>query len=680
MRNTPEILAPAGSMESLQAALYCGADAVYLGAKSFSARHSAENFDLPQLQEAVDLCHLFGAKLYLTVNTLLRKEEFPDLEKLIHSVARMGIDAVLVQDLGVMQKIHEIAPNLPIHASTQMSIHTPLGAKWAKEHGIDRVVLARELSRQEIQSICQEDIEIEQFVHGALCMSVSGQCGLSAIIGSRSANRGRCAQACRLPFTADGDKKQCALSLKDLSLVSHVSDMKSDGVASLKIEGRCKRPEYVAAAVTALIQERAGKKADLSTLQSVFSRSGFTEGYYTGRRENMFGVRRKEDVVSANDVFPQLQQLYRKVPSMIPIQMKVTLLADTPVQLIMTDSDGNTVEITGDPPQIAKNRPTDLEQLEKQLGKLGGTIYYLENLQAELDGKTILPASGLNALRREAVEQLNRKRIERNTPHYILSAKMQNSEPMAQTMRQSYRIQLEHWQEDCAELLAHKNIDYLILPISAKKEVPKDYIEDVILTLPRFCAKEEQLLQEITEASALGFSHIQCENVAHFQLCAMTGMISHGGLGMNVMNPYTAEFLLEQGMEDFLLSPELTVSQLKDFQGMPAGVYGFGNQPVMIMRNCPIKNQVGCQNCHHQLQDRTERVFPVYCDPSHGMTTMYNAVPTWMAEKQSAFSGMAYILLDCTRQKDWKNILYAYENHSPSESDFSRGLFYRGVE
>lgn len=337
---TPEILAPAGSEESLLAALRCGADAVYVGGKLFSARQNAANFDLPQLQHAVELCHLYGAKLYLTVNTLIFESEFPSLVQFLQAAMEMGVNAFLVQDLGVLRLIRRMSPDVPVHASTQMTIHTPEGAHWAKQHGISRVVVSRELSREEIAAVCQTGVEVETFVHGALCMSVSGQCGLSAVIGSRSANRGRCAQACRLPFSAKGAKNVCTLSLKDLCLVPYLAELAQDGVASLKIEGRCKRPEYVAAAVTALVQARAGEEPDLDTLRAVFSRSGFTDGYYTGKRQQMFGTRQKEDVLQAKEVLPHLAQLYQKPTPQIALTMDVRVQTGEPAALTLRDADG----------------------------------------------------------------------------------------------------------------------------------------------------------------------------------------------------------------------------------------------------------------------------------------------------------------------------------------------------
>ena len=312
MRQSPEILAPAGSMEALTAAVHCGADAVYIGATLFSARQNAHNFDAAALQEAADFCHTNGVKLYLTVNTLVFDTEWTALDELLQTAAAVGMDACIVQDLGVADYIHQRIPEMPLHASTQMTICSPSGAIWAKEHGFSRVVVAREMTRSEIQAVCAIGLEVEQFVHGALCMCISGQSYLSALIGARSANRGCCAQACRLPFTAAKNPQAAALSLKDLCLLPHYQQLCADGIASLKIEGRMKRPEYVAAAVTALRQLKEGKQPDLQMLRAVFSRSGFTDGYYTGQRKQMFGVRQKEDVTAANAVLPKLAELAKK--------------------------------------------------------------------------------------------------------------------------------------------------------------------------------------------------------------------------------------------------------------------------------------------------------------------------------------------------------------------------------
>ena len=254
----PEILAPAGSFDSLIAAVQCGADAVYLGGKGMNARRSAGNFDAEELRRAVEYCHLRDVKVYQTINIVMFQHETDEAIDTIRQAAEAGVDAVLTQDLAIARMVRECAPSLPIHASTQMSIHNIEGVRLCEELGFSRAVLARELTAGEIAAICAATpLEIEVFVHGALCMSVSGQCYLSSMIGGRSGNRGLCAQPCRLPFSADGGGEY-ALSLKDLSLADRIGELTRMGVASLKIEGRMKRPEYVAAAVTAVRRAREG--------------------------------------------------------------------------------------------------------------------------------------------------------------------------------------------------------------------------------------------------------------------------------------------------------------------------------------------------------------------------------------------------------------------------------------
>lgn len=320
----PEILAPAGSMESLTAAVRCGADAVYIGAKRYSARASAQNFDKQELEKAVYYCHARGVKVYLALNTLLTDDEMDDAAETVKEACSLPVDAVIVQDIGLASFIRSACPSLRLHGSTQMSIHTPQGAKELYRQGFSRVVLARELSKEEIAEIAEScPIELEVFVHGALCMSVSGQCYFSSLLGGRSGNRGQCAQPCRLPFSVQGGTGH-DLSLKDLSLLHHLGGLRGLGVHSFKIEGRMKRPEYVAASVA------AAKKAvslgflpyeDSKLLEQVFSRSGFTDGYYgeqLGRK--MFGTRTKEDVAGAQPaLLSQIRAQYKDEKQRIPV-------------------------------------------------------------------------------------------------------------------------------------------------------------------------------------------------------------------------------------------------------------------------------------------------------------------------------------------------------------------------
>ena len=405
MEKHAEILAPAGGEAQLRAAVLCGADAVYLGLRGFNARAGAENFDENTLPQTVGWCHARGVRVYATLNTLVTDRELPQWLHSLDAVAAAGVDGVLVQDLGLAKIIRQRYPTLPLHASTQMTIHNLAGARLLEEMGFAQVVLARELSKEEIAAICAgTSMRCEVFVHGALCMSVSGQCYLSSVLGERSGNRGRCAQPCRLDFKSHG--RGYALSLKDLTLTDRLRELEALGVASFKIEGRLKRPEYVAAAVTACRQSLAGEVPDLETLQSVFSRSGFTDGYYTARRDlTMFGTRTREDAAAAAAVLGKLSALTRNEVGRLPVDMVLTMAPGEPATLAVTDGT-HRVEVAGEVPQTALTRPTDEELARRALEKCGGTPFYLQNLTCHIGEGLMLPLSALNRLRAAALTAL----------------------------------------------------------------------------------------------------------------------------------------------------------------------------------------------------------------------------------------------------------------------------------
>ena len=405
MEKHAEILAPAGGEAQLRAAVLCGADAVYLGLRGFNARAGAENFDENTLPQTVGWCHARGVRVYVTLNTLVTDRELPQWLHSLDAVAAAGVDGVLVQDLGLAKIIRQRYPTLPLHASTQMTIHNLAGARLLEEMGFAQVVLARELSKEEIAAICAgTSMRCEVFVHGALCMSVSGQCYLSSVLGERSGNRGRCAQPCRLDFKSHG--RGYALSLKDLTLTDRLRELEALGVASFKIEGRLKRPEYVAAAVTACRQSLAGEVPDLETLQSVFSRSGFTDGYYTARRDlTMFGTRTREDAAAAAAVLGKLSALTRNEVGRLPVDMVLTMAPGEPATLAVTDGT-HRVEVAGEVPQTALTRPTDEELAHRALEKCGGTPFYLQNLTCHIGEGLMLPLSALNRLRAAALTAL----------------------------------------------------------------------------------------------------------------------------------------------------------------------------------------------------------------------------------------------------------------------------------
>lgn len=397
-----EILAPVGGDEQLKAAVRCGADAVYFGMGNFNARRNADNFSDENLAQVIKYCHDREVKVYITINTIVKPSELADMKRAVDLAIDAGADSLIVQDMAVFSyakgRIH-------LAASTQMAVHNVAGAKLAKEMGFDRVVLARELSLKEIAEINSKvDVETEVFVHGAHCMSVSGNCYVSSMIGGRSGNRGLCAQTCRLGWKCEGS--EYCLSLKDLSYMTHIAQLIDAGVSSFKIEGRMKRPEYVAASVTALKDAIAGREPDMKTLQSVFSRSGFTDGYLTGKRDSsMFGHRTKEDVVAADGVLKDLAKLYERETYQRPVDMTLVVKEGVPAKLTCVSGDRKS-SVTGPVPEKAIKMPIDFEYAKKSLSKTGGTVYVLDKLVCDIDEGLMLPASALNAMRREALDAL----------------------------------------------------------------------------------------------------------------------------------------------------------------------------------------------------------------------------------------------------------------------------------
>ena len=347
----PEILAPAGNAEMLSAAVFSGADAVYLGFAGFNARRTAGNFTPETLPGAVAFCHARGVRVHAALNILIYESELDSLAAAIECAAKAGVDALIVDDLATAALAKRIAPGLALHGSTQMSIHTPEGACQLAEMGFERAILARELSLAEIRQICRKSpIETEIFIHGAMCMAVSGQCMMSAFLGGRSGNRGACAGPCRLPFDASDLRpgqpgRACHLSLKDMDLIPHMADIMDAGVASVKIEGRLRPPEYAAAAVTACRLARAGQPYDEALVRDIFSRSGFTDGYFTNRNDGrMFGVRTEEDAARTRAATPRARELFRREYSRVPVDLSLTVRGDG-ASLTAADREGHTVTV-----------------------------------------------------------------------------------------------------------------------------------------------------------------------------------------------------------------------------------------------------------------------------------------------------------------------------------------------
>ncbi len=604
------------------AAVRSGADAVYLGAKDFSARAGAKNFDRDELKTAVDYCHQSGVKVYLTVNTIVFDNELDDLKQTILSAAKARVDALIVQNMGVAMLAKKLVPELALHASTQMSVHSPSGAKLLYEQGFKRVVLARELSRDEIKEIAEScpEIELEVFVHGALCMSVSGQCYFSAVLGSRSGNRGRCAQTCRLPFSL-GNKNGYALSLKDNSIIDYIRDLQDIGVTSAKIEGRLKRPEYVAASVKACVQSRDSGEVDEVTrnqLESVFSRTGFTDGYYRSKRGyEMFGYRQKEDVVSATSaLLADIRNGYKNELSRVELQGE--FIARDGFEPTFTLSDGqNRVEVQGSIKcEKAINRPLDEAVVKKQLQKTGGTPYKLSKLDIKLDDNISLPLSSLNELRRNAVQKLNEARTNINN-YTINNLEFEKLPPHKATNHKRYA---RFTSTNIGK--GFKALDLCFVPLnSSSEEITqlKNLGFKLGVEIPRaMFSREKSIQRELERVKTLGIKDVLCNNPAAVYIAKQVKMSIHGGFGLNFSNTLDLLWAEDYGFRDTELSFEIKKEQIEKLGGnLPRGIISYGYIPVMLTRNCPNKSaDISCKSCGGQskMKDRLGKTFIFYCD------------------------------------------------------------------
>ena len=686
-----EILAPVGNEEMLRAAVFSGADAVYLGFSGFNARTSANNFNADTLKDAVAFCHARGVAVHVALNTTVYGGELPALEQAIRAVAASGADAVICQDLAVATLIGKIAPQLPRHGSTQMSVHSLQGALELKELGFTRVVLARELSMPEVEHITKHcGIETECFVHGALCMCVSGQCYMSAFLGGRSGNRGSCAGPCRLPFEANAlpegkPGRLHHLSLKDNSVIDKLDKLQALGVASAKIEGRLRTPEYVAAAVSACLAGREGRAYDRDLLKNAFSRSGFTSGYLDGKIDGtMFGVRSEADAEQTKKTLPMLRELYRRERSRVPVKMKLEI-EEGGEKLTVTDADGSKAFAYGDAePQPARTDPT--ESLHRSLAKTGGTPFAVEDqdITVEMDGGPwFVPGSAVNELRREALDALLKKReVLRpwpTTEEHVPALPLRTLPP-----HRTLRARFESWEQVPERAL--DGIEYLILPIAQADRVPREWRAKTLLELPRvmFGKLEEDTARRIAATQDSGFAGYEVSNIAHLRLCR--GLPMSGSFGLNITNQLAAQFYADNGLGSMLILPEVkdsdisTIAPTHNGRPVPTGVLVYGHMPLMVTRACPLQNIHDCAHCDKTgvLTDRKAKKFPVRC--GLGVRTIYNPVPIYMGDKPGALTvdyGVAYFTLES--REETAKILEMIRTHAPFEGDFTRGLYFKGT-
>ena len=694
-----ELLAPAGSMEALRAAVQNGADAVYLGYDTFNARMGAQNFSADELQEAVVYCHVRGVKVHLTLNTLVSDREMPQAADVIRTAAAFGVDAFIVQDLGVAALCREIAPSVAIHASTQMSIHSLEGVQQAAELGVSRVVLARELPREEIAHICRRSpVEIEVFVHGALCMCYSGQCYLSSVIGRRSGNRGQCAQPCRLPYGYGRfEPSRYPLSLRDNCLIEYLDDLRRMGVASLKIEGRMKRPEYVAVVTKAYRAAIDGKPVtdnDMEELEAAFSRQGFTQGYYLGKKGvSMFGTR--QDPEDNRELFAAARATYENGENVhIPVRFYAIIRRGEPAQLAVEDDAGHVCKARGPVPQEAQVRSLTEDELSERLGKTGGTPYRCVQMRAVIDAGLMLPASAINAMRRDVLAELTARRG--RTP--LMQLGTYNAPALYDGMsgEPQLTIAVRSVQQITSRMLAMRPA-VLYVPLSEiidNPDLPERLGVETQLAaiLPRvfWSGENAQIAEQLKKAYLMGVRQLLVGNLGQVRVGKAAGFAVRGDFGLNIYNSRAMHYLRAQGMDSQLLSFEMTLPQIRDIsKAVPSEVLIYGRLPLMLTENCIIKNRTGVCSCDTsapvKLTDRTGEEFPVVKDPGTCRSVVLNGRKLYLLDKKDVFRGMGIwaLRMQFTTENPGEidTILYEYRTGGHFDAgSYTRGLYSRGVE
>lgn len=693
-----ELLAPAGSMEALRAAVCNGADAVYLGADTFNARMNARNFSAADLQEAVVYCHVRGVKVHLTLNTLVLDREMPRAAELIRLAASCGVDAFIVQDLGVVSLCRQLAPDVPIHASTQISIHSLEGVMEAAALGCSRVVLARELPAEEIAHICKKSpVEIEVFVHGALCMCYSGQCYLSSVIGRRSGNRGQCAQPCRLPYGYGRfESTRYPLSLKDNCLAGELDELRRMGVASIKIEGRMKRPEYVAIVTRAYRTVLNGGKltpSDLQELETAFSRQGFTDGYFRGQTgSDMFG--RRQEGEDTADLFASARATYEQgEPQRIGVRFYAMIRRGEPAQLAVEDPDGNLCRTRGPVPEQAVYRSLTPQDLEQQLKKTGGTPYLCTAVRSSLDPDLMLPASAINAMRRDVIAELTAKRGRAAPAHLNAYDEPPRYDGIAGEPQLTIAVRTAG--QITSRMLSMKPT-VLYVPLSELAEHPalpqRVSVETQLAAiLPRVIWSGElaPIARQLRTVYEMGVRQVLAGNLGQLHIARAAGFAVRGDFGLNIVNSRAMRYLREQGLDSQLLSFELTLPQIRDIsKAVPAELLIYGRLPLMLMENCVMKNRTGicaCQTGTVRLVDRVGEEFPIVKDPGTCRNVLLNGKKLYLLDKKDALRGMGLwaLRLQFTTENPGEidKVLMDYQGRAVFDAgSYTRGLYSRGVE
>ena len=692
-----ELLSPAGSQEALVAAVQNGADAVYLGFGDFNARRNARNFSEEEAAAAVSYCHLRGVKVFLTMNTLLTDRELPAAAEHAAKASAMGVDAVLVQDLGVLRMLRQTVPDLPIHASTQMTVHTLDGVKMAADLGITRAVLSRELSWREIEHIClHSPIEIEVFAHGALCMCYSGQCFFSSVIGGRSGNRGLCAQPCRMKYGWNGRADDYPLSLKDMSLAGHLEQLRKMGVACVKLEGRMKRPEYVAIVTgvysRAIREGREPTAEELEMLRQAFSRDGFTDGYFLNKQgPDMFGIRREE--AEPRELFAQARSTYESGENRKePVRMFAMIRAGEPAQVGVQDKEGRVATVSGPVPEAAVNVPLTTEKVEGQLTRTGGTPYACEKVTAYVEEGLSLPLSALNAMRRDVLDQLSDQRVilpQRQSVPFKAGVRYENPKKAP-----ALTICVRTADQISADLLRLQPA-MLYIPADEgaahpdKVELAHSMGVKVCAVLPRIFWDSEQpaVEKDLKKLQELGVTEALVATPGAIRLAQNMGFALRSDFGLGVFNSQTLKELRRLGFLSATASFELHLAQIRDLsKAIPTELIAYGRLPLMITENCIVHNHSGQHTCGNvnQLTDRKGERFPVV--KAYGCRNeILNAKKLFLADKQADWAKLgiwaARLQFTTENATECVRVLERYQGRGTFEpNEITRGLYYRAVE
>ena len=691
-----ELLAPAGSMEALKAAVQNGANAVYLGCGQFNARQSAKNFTPQLLTEAVKYCHIRGVAVHLTLNTLVSDKETPELIETIRHAAMSDVDVFIVQDLGVVRLCKQIAPHIPIHGSTQMTVHNLPGVQLCAAMGMSRVVLSRELSREEIGYItANAPIETEVFAHGALCMSYSGQCYLSAAIGGRSGNRGRCAQPCRQCYGYGRYQDKHPLSLKDNCLVQYLDQLEQMGVASIKLEGRMKRPEYVAAVTSVYrqaIDNHTVTPQMMQTLRTAFNRQGFTDGYYTDRvGEGMFGYR---DEKSDDEKWcREIRQTYESIENpRVPVSFMVNIDPQRSV-LTVVDPEGRACAVEGPVPEAARVAELTKEVLSARLSKTGGTPYYCTDVQANLTPGLTLSAAAINAMRRDALSQLTARRARRDLPHLGKPGKTVimpgNRRPPELTVQVTNREQI-------TGRLLKMPLSVLYVPIHILHEDPA-FCQELARTVP-LCAVLPRIVhdgelpalkQAMADIRSVGVKEVLVGNLGLLVPAQECKMGIRGDFSLNFFNSGAINTARQMELYSAAVSFEMTLPQIRDVsKAVPTELLCYGRMPLMVTENCLFRGKTGQCSCHQgitKLTDKTGAEFPVIRDGNSCRSVLLNGKKLNWLDRQDDLSRLGlwavrlYFTTENSREVDM--VLANAMNPQPFDPGAcTRGLYLRGVE